>query len=181
MKARTVRLQRATAAVAAAAALLALALAVAAGPAAAALPNPAQLVPGRSLAGVALGMTSREVTATLGSVHGTCRSCAWPTWYFQLRPFSPQGLGVELRDGRVAAVFTLWSPSGWTTQEGVKIGASEVRLGAVYRGLDLVECHDLSGYDLLVQRSPGATTGYLLVAGKVWGFMLARPKDPLCR
>ena len=35
------------------------------------------------------------------------------TWYFNYRPFDQHGLAVELTDGRVSAVYTLWQPAGW--------------------------------------------------------------------
>lgn len=87
---------------------LAAGLAAVAAPAApVALPDRGVLVPGVSLAGIELGMTAARVRALLGSGFGRCASCGWETWYYNLRPFSPQGLGVKLLRGRVSAVFTL--------------------------------------------------------------------------
>lgn len=61
------------------------------------------------------------------------------------------------------------------------IGQPEARLGAVYHGLVLTECEKTSGYDVPSLKGPDATTGFLLVAGKLWGFSLALPAAPLCR
>ena len=79
---------------------------------AAAKPPPAGvLVPGQSLGGLRLGMTPHQVTAAWGTTHGRCRSCMNTTWYFNYAPFTPQGAGVEFREGHVAAIFTLWAPA----------------------------------------------------------------------
>lgn len=164
-----------------AAVVLATPLVPAAAAAPALLPRPGILVPGESLAGIRLGMTKARVRALLGSNRGTCSSCAWETWYFQLRPFEPEGLAVEFQGGRVSFLATLWSPPGWRTQGGIVLGAPEARLDALHANLMLEECPERTGYSLLVRRETGATTGYLVVDGKLWGFMLALPRAPLCR
>ena len=82
-------------------------------PAVAAAPAKGVFVPGVSLGGIELGMTKAEVRAEWGSKHGVCRNCDRPTWYFNLKPFEPQGAGVEFRHDRVARVFTVWRPLGW--------------------------------------------------------------------
>lgn len=147
----------------------------------AALPHPGILVPGQSIAGIRLGMTKTRVAALLGAEHSRCASCAWETWYFQLHPFQPQGLAVEFQRGRVSFLTTLWSPDGWRTQSGITVGSPEAKLDALHAGLVLEECPESSGYDLLVRRESAVTTGYLVVNGSLWGFMLAPPRAPLCR
>src|SRR4051812_14692911 len=88
----------------------------------AALPVHGVLVPGRSLAGVHLGDSTAAVRARLGAGYGVCESCTATTWYFTYRRFTQQGLGVEFRRGRVAAVFTLWEPAGWHASTGQRFG-----------------------------------------------------------
>ena len=68
-------------------------------------------------------MTRGRRAATWGKRHGVCQDCADPTWYFNDKPFEPQGTGVVFDDGRVAHAFTVWRPSGWTTPEGLLLGA----------------------------------------------------------
>src|ERR687886_828446 len=109
----------------AAAALLALALAAPAS--AAAPPKRGVLVPGRSLGGLRLGMTQGQVRAAWGSSFGRCRDCLRPTWYYNLRRFQPQGVGVQFRRGSVEAIFTVWSPKGWRTTKGLRIGDDVAR------------------------------------------------------
>jgi hypothetical protein len=60
------------------------------------------LVPGETLGGVRIGMTKAEVGANWGDRRGVCRECRRTTWYFNYRPFQPQGAGVVFERGRVA-------------------------------------------------------------------------------
>src|SRR5262245_33496761 len=89
------------------------------------LPRVGKLVPGRSLAGIRIGETQRQVTRALGRSHGVCPQCSVPTWYFNVQPFDEHGLGIEFTRGRVSAVYTLWQPNGWTGPKGLPLGATE--------------------------------------------------------
>jgi hypothetical protein len=160
----------------AAGALLSLALAATA--ASADLPSSGVLVPGRSLGGVRLGAIPAQVTAVWGQSHGVCRSCPFRTWYFNYRPFAPQGAGVELRHGRVAAAFTLWSPAGWRTSRNLVLGDDEARITALYGALLRTDC---PGYRAFTLRTAHAVTALYVVGGKVWGFALLRPGMRVCR
>ena len=174
--------------VAGAAAALALALTLAGGGARAAvpiasaagraLPPHGVLSPGVSLAGIRLGMPAARVVERLGRNFGRCSGCARETWYYNLRPFSPQGLGVELQRGRVSAVFTLWSPPGWRTSGGLALGAPQESIRTAFPGLGSRTC---DGYEVLVAAEPSSATAFLVVGGKLWGFSLAAPGGPLCR
>lgn len=180
----TLRLARALLSALSAVAVLAAAAALAGAsprPAAAALPSAAVLIPGTSLAGIALGMPAARVTALLGRDHGTCARCTATTWYFQTRPFSPQALGVELEGGRVSAVFTLWSPPGFLTRDGLGMGTDVARLTAAYPTAVVQDCEEAFGYDVMQVKGPRTTTGFVLVAGKLFGFILQRPAAPPCR
>jgi len=162
---------------AAIAAVLAAALALAAS-AAAAPPGAGVLVPGRSLGGIELGATKAEVERRWGRAYGVCRGCAAKTWYFNYFAFQPRGAGVELRKGRVAAVFTLYQPTGWRTTRGLTLGDSVARVTSVYGALVRREC---GGYAVLVLPGPRATTAFYVLDDKLWAFGLARPDVPLCR
>ena len=93
------------------------------GTAAAALPRHGTLVPGRSLGGIRLGEPAAQVRAALGGSFGVCRGCATTTWYFTYRKFDRRGLAVELTEGRVSAVYTLWRPNGWSAPSTPDVGA----------------------------------------------------------
>jgi len=156
---------------------IAAALALAA-PVAAAPPGAGVLVPGRSLGRIELGATKAEVERRWGRAYGVCRNCTEETWYFNFFAFQPRGAGVELREGRVAAVFTLYQPLGWRTTRGLTLGDSVARVTAVYGALVRREC---GGYSVLVLPGRGATTGFYVLDDRLWAFGLSRPDVPLCR
>lgn len=159
------------------AAAIAAALVLAA-PAAAAPPGAGVLVPGRSLGGIELGATKADVERRWGRAYGVCRNCTEETWYFNFFAFQPRGAGVELRDGRVAAVFTLYQPPGWRTTRGLTLGDSVARVTAVYGALVRREC---GGYAVLVLPGARATTAFYVLDDMLWAFGLSSPGVPLCR
>ncbi len=153
----------------------ALALAV---PAAAAPPGTGVLVPGKSLGGIALGATKAEVERRWGRAYGTCRGCEHLTWYFNYFAFLPRAAGVEFRAGRVAAVFTLYQPTGWRTTRGLVLGDSAARVTALYGSLIRREC---GHYSALVLPGRNATTAFYVLDDRLWAFGLSRTGVPLCR
>jgi hypothetical protein len=146
-------------------------------PAAAAPPRRGELVPGKSLAGVQLGMTKQEVTAAWGKGHGVCRVCPRETWYFNYRPFTPQGAGVVFERGRVVHAFTVWRPSGWRTPEGLTLGDPASEVARAYGSLDRRQC---TFYYALLKPAQRAQTVFYVFRDKVWGFGLIRPDASPC-
>ena len=146
--------------------------------AAASLPKAGVLVPGRSLGGVRLGESPRDVRATLGTFYGTCRGCPRPTWYFTYAPFAKQGLAVELTGGQVSGVYTLWRPPGWHGPHKLGFGTSVLAVHRLTRTSRTVTCH---GYVALARDSPEARTAYYLFDGRLWGFGLFRRGTSPCR
>jgi hypothetical protein len=136
----------------------------------AAPPRQGVVVPGKSLGGLALGATRADVRAAWGARYGVCRDCRAQTWYFNLRPFEPQGAGVTFRKGRAVALFTMWSPPGWRTTKGLRIGDPEFRIEAVYGSLFRVGC---GRYSALTLPGRGVTTSFYVVDEQVWGFGLS--------
>lgn len=108
--------------------------------AAAAPPHSGLFVPGASLGGLRLGITPAQVSSAWGARHGACRGCPAPTWYFTYRPFTQQGAAVEFRQGRAAALFTLWSPPGWRTPNGLSLGDPAARVTQLYGPLPRLQC-----------------------------------------
>jgi hypothetical protein len=159
------------------AAVLAAALVLAA-PAAAAPPGAGVLVPGASLGGVRLGATKAEVERLWGRAYGVCRGCPAETWYFNYYAFRPRGAGVELRDGRVAAVFTLYQPAGWRTTKGLVLGDPAARITSLYGALVRHEC---GGYSALALPGRRARTVFYVLDDRLWAFGLAGNGLPLCR
>lgn len=153
------------------------ALAVASG-ASAKPPGAGLLVPGKSLGGLRLGATKAQVRAAWGSRHGRCRDCRAQTWYFNLKPFEPQGAGVTFQRGHVVALFTVWSPPGWRTDRGLRIDDPAVRIAGLYGSLLRVNC---GTYAALTLRRGRTTTSFYVVDERVWGFGLSRPGERVCR
>jgi hypothetical protein len=146
--------------------------------AAAAPPKAGVFVPGRSLGGLRLGMTQAQVRAAWGTTFGRCRNCRLPTWYFTYAPFAPEGAGVEFRRGRVDAIFTLWSPAGWRSTRGLRLGDPEVRITALYGPLSRAEC---GSYHALLLPRGRVVSAFYVADERVWGFgLLMRPARP-CR
>ena len=143
----------------------------------AAPPDAGVLAPGRSLGGVALGAGRAEVVAAWGPAYGRCRGCRAETLYFNRFAFRPEGAAVELRDGRVVAVFTLWAPPGWRTSAGLRIGEPALRLEATYRPLRRTRCR---GYDAYALPGSGARSVVYVVDGEVWGFALLERGRAIC-
>lgn len=162
-----------------ASALAALALPAGAAPGGAqpGLPKAGVLVPGKSLAGLVIGMSKAQVRARWGADFGRCRSCWRETWYFTYRPFQPQGAAVELEHGRVVRLYTLWQPPGWRTSGGLALGAWESALGGSVGDLPRQSC---GGYTVALLKGRRVWTAYYLYAGKLWGFGLTRAGIPPC-
>lgn len=148
-----------------------------AGSEAAPAPERGLLIPGESLGGVRIGMTKSAVADTWGSRHGVCRNCSHTTWYFNYKPFQPEGVGVVFERGRVARVFTLWQPEGWRTPEGLRVGEPAAEVARTYGPLDRRRC---IRYDALVQPGLGAQTVYYVFENEVWGFGLTVPDASPC-
>lgn len=161
----------------AAAIAAALTLALAA-PAASAPPGAGVLVPGRSLGGIELGMTKAALEQSWGRAYGVCKGCPQETWYFNYYAFQPSGAGVEVRAGKIAAIFTLYQPAGWHTNRGLRLGDSETRITSIYGALVRRQC---VGYSVLELPGNAAMTAFYVLDSRVWAFGLYRPGLPLCR
>jgi hypothetical protein len=151
---------------------VAICLAALAAPAVAAAPSAGVFVPGESLGGVELGMTKAGVRTQWGAKHGVCRNCTRPTWYYNLKPFEPQGAGVEFRQGRAARVFTVWRPLGWRTAEGLALG---VQLPDLRKSVPGLEARPCEGYTAYLAPGRGPQSVFYVFRGRLWGFGLMSP------
>jgi hypothetical protein len=153
----------------------ALALAVAAAvvvPAGSAPPERGVFVVGESLGGVKLGMTKEDVLDAWGPKHGVCTDCNRTTWYFNSAPFEPEGAGVVFVRGRAVHLFTLWSPVGWHSSDGLELGAPEEDVAS-----DLVVSEErvCDGYTAIVAPGDASVSAFYVFRGELWGFGLLRP------
>jgi hypothetical protein len=137
--------------------------------------GPKLLVPGTSLGGIRIGDSPARVAALWGTRYGVCRNCGGTTWLYNERPFEPQGLAVSFRRNRVAAVFTLWQPTGWRTSKGLSTGDAAASMTATYGVLARVPC---PGYDTYLL---GRATRIYVRYDTIWGFGLTRAGAPTCR
>jgi hypothetical protein len=142
-----------------------------------ALPLHGTFVPGTSLGGLRLGDSPMHVVSTWGRKFGVCAGCARPTWYYNYTAYEPQGAGVSFAGKHVVQLFTLWSPTGWRTPQGLRTGDPATRMRALYGRLSSVTCNGYDAYELVRPRS---VTSFYVVNGKVWGFGLSRPAVPQC-
>ncbi len=143
-----------------------------------ALPQHGVVVPGKSFGGLSLGATAAQVKSTWGTRFGTCRGCADTTWYFTYKPFEPEGAGISFRAGAAVAFFTIWSPPGWQTDRGLRVGDPAERVTELYGALPRVEC---GTYSAIVLRTGRTATQFYLYQGEVWGFGLTPAGAQACR
>jgi hypothetical protein len=146
----------------------------------AALPQLGVLVSGRSLAGVALGVSAAKVRALWGDGFTVCESCRPLTWLYFLPNGDPVGAGVEFRAGHVVGVFTLGSPAGWRTETGIRVGDI---LGNPRVGSDRqIRWETCSGFGARSSPSSNgqAVTSILTQGAAVYGFALTRPSVSPC-
>jgi hypothetical protein len=158
--------------------LVALAAVVMTTGASAAPPRAGVVVPGKSFDGLSLGATRAQVRAAWGPRFGVCRGCRRPTWYFNFRPFEPQGAGVSFRRNRAVALFTVWGPQEWRTDRGLGIGDPAARIAGLYGSLLRTNCGTYSAFTL---RRGKNTTAIYVADEQVWGFGLSLATEPTCR
>lgn len=150
--------------------MLALALVLAA-----VLPPHGLLVPHESLAGIHLGDTPAQVRKAVGTRYSPCTACSEPTWFY-FTSSRESGLGVAFRNRRVAAVYTLGSPQGWRSADGLRVGRMVEQLPKRYA--KVAACY---GYVGRSDRSATAVTTVYLIESYVSGFALTLPSEPVCR
>lgn len=146
--------------------------------AALALPHAGVFIPGERLGGVRLGAPEAAVRAAWGPRAGVCRSCAHRTLYFTYGRFDQTGAGVELRRGRTVALFTLWLPTGWRTEGGLRLGDGTRELERLHGLLPRVDC---GHYHARVRRSIDTTSAFYFKGDVLWAFGLLRRSVPVCR
>lgn len=133
--------------------------------------------PAQELDRLRLGMTRGEVERAWGRKHGVCRGCERRTWYFNTRPFEPQGTAVSFEDGRAVHAYTVWQPTGWRTPEGLSLGDQEGRVHDLYGPLREESC---DGYLALVVSDGPVDSVFYVYRDSVWGFALKRPRVSAC-
>lgn len=138
-------------------------------------------IPGKSLGGVHLGMTQTQVRSLWGSNFKICKLslCAGTTtWYYIYPKGEPVGAAVVFKGGKVVTVFTLGSPSGWHTQEGLQVGEEIDRVTDLYGKTGWKVC---IGYGAMTMRGDKIISSVYTTGEAVYGFALGLPGEPVCQ
>src|SRR5262245_64789264 len=124
-------------------------------------------------------MTVKQVTDLWGKNYKVCprQHCSYPTWYYIYPKGEPLGVSVRFRQNRVVTIFTLGSPTGWRTAEGLLIGEQVDRINELYGKLTWSVC---IGYGAMSMRTSEAVTSIYTTGEAVYGFALSRPAEPIC-
>src|SRR5436309_1889294 len=86
-------------------------------------PTVGVITPGSSFAGIKVGQTEQQVTAIWGHHYVPCTSyCVDTTWLYEYAGSEPLGAAVRFEKNKVVAVFSLGSPAGWHTSNGLAMG-----------------------------------------------------------
>jgi hypothetical protein len=143
----------------------------------ASLPRQGVLVSGTSLAGVRLGDSMATVKQLWGGHYTRCQGCKPAMWFYLYPPPSdPVGAGVQFDNGRVVAVFTLGSPSGWHMENGIHVG--QILNNPSGNEARWLSC---AGYSAKpTQVTSQAVTSILTQGAAVYGFALTRPSVSPC-
>jgi hypothetical protein len=137
-------------------------------------------IAGKSLAGVRLGFTQARVKSLWGRRYSVCTAtvCKYPTWLYQDTTGEALGAAVVFERGKVTAVFTLGSPTGWKTDKGLKMGDV---ISQVYDYYDTTITTQCLGHDAISMRRGTITTSFDASSGYVYGFALTAPSQPICQ
>jgi hypothetical protein len=149
--------------------------------AARAFPSAGVLAPGKSLGGVELGMTMDQVKKLWGSQYKLCPKSDCKNavvWYYIYPRGEPLGAAVRFRHQHVSAVFTLGSPAGWHTSEGLGVGEQVDRVNALYGQL---AWHVCIGYGAMSMRTGNTVTSIYTTGEAVYGFAITAPNEAVCQ
>ena len=149
-----------------------------------ALPAQGVLTPGVSLGGLHIGDTMAQVVQRWGHNYRICpkNQCkgAGSVWYYVYGRGEPLGAAVRFnKNSRVMAVFTLGSPAGWRTAEGLLIGQAVDDATRIY-GQNLVWSVCI-GYGAMSMRNSKAVTSIYTTGESIYGFAITAPGTPVCQ
>jgi hypothetical protein len=85
---------------------------------------------------------------------------------------------VRFEHGKVVAVFSLGSPSGWRTNSGLYIGDP---IGNVYQHYATTGTTRCIGFDAITVRTGKTITAFYSAAGVIYGFAIVVPSLTVCQ
>jgi hypothetical protein len=143
------------------------------------LPLHGVLTPGVSLAGIHVGDSIAKVKSVWGSGYKICPDCKGTYWYYIYGHGEPLGAAVKFsKTGRVVAVFTLGSPTGWRTAEGLRMGEQIDQVTRIY---GQVGWHACIGYGAMSMRNGNTVTSIYTTGEAVYGFAITAPAESICQ
>ena len=140
--------------------------------------------PGVSLGGLQIGYTKDQVMTHWGHSYRICPKnvCKGTdtVWYYVYGGSEPLGAAVRFNPaGRVNAVFTLGSPAGWRTAQGLLIGQGVSDAQRLYgSNLKWSVC---IGYGAMSMRTGKAITSIYTTGESIYGFAITSPGTPICQ
>jgi hypothetical protein len=157
---------------------VALALAQHSGAARGHLPTQGLVIPGASFAGVRIGDSMQRVRMVWGTDYQLCKYCVDPTWLYEYRGAEPLGAAVRFERGKVVAAFSLGSPAGWRTKDGLDMGDP---IGNVYQRYNSTGTTRCIGFDAVTVRTGKVVTAFYSAAGVIYGFAMVIPSMTVCQ
>ena len=126
-----------------------------------------------------------QVKRVWGGNYKLCpRSSACPltktdqVWDYIYERGEPLGAAVRFRHGIVTAVFTLGSPTGWHTQQGLGVGEQIEKANELYGQL---AWHVCTGYAAMSMRNGNTITSIYTTGENVYGFALTASTESICQ
>ena len=143
------------------------------------LPVRGVFIPGKSLAGISIGMTQAQVRALWGNKFKVCAQCTSLTWNY-IYPFGePLGAAVKFdKSKKVVALYTLGSPAGWHTAEGLIVGEEVDKVNTLYGKTGWTAC---IGYGAMTLQKGAINTAVYTTGAVVYGFAMTANKEPICQ
>jgi len=119
-----------------------------------------------------------QVRSLWGTQYETCKYCVDPTWLYEYRGSEPLGAAVRFEHGRVVAAFSLGSPAGWRTKDGLYMGDPIADVYQHYKTTGTTRC---IGFDAVTARTGKVVTAFYSAAGVIYGFAIVIPTMTVCQ
>jgi hypothetical protein len=142
------------------------------------LPAHGLVVPGLSFAGIRIGDSMQRVRMVWGTDYQLCKYCVDPTWLYEYRGAEPLGAAVRFEHGKVVAAFSLGSPTGWRTTDGLYMGDPIADVYVHYKNTGTTRC---IGFDAVTARTGRVITAFYSAAGVIYGFAIVLPSMTVCQ
>ncbi len=100
------------------------------------------------------------------------------TWLYEYRGPEPLGAAVRFQKNKVVAVFSLGSPAGWKTTNGLNMGDPISNVYSQYPTVGTTRC---IGFDAITTKIGPSVMAFYSSAGVIYGFAMVVPKMTVCQ